>query len=226
MALRAAVTDVAMSDGPPPPGLSLFAVGQGPITKRLVDIEAQTVRSVWSTNPTLSFDPENPAFELEDRSYARKVDLQRITTERALRFSPLLPSFTPQIRVGTAMLRLIISDERLALLEGPDTARGEPVAWAATSGTFLARALELWHVTWAESRPVLADSEEPPLNARQLSVARAMCLGRTDAAIARALDVSPRTVARDVAAVMALTGADSRAGAVLAMLGRGRQSRT
>jgi DNA-binding NarL/FixJ family response regulator len=57
-------------------------------------------------------------------------------------------------------------------------------------------------------------------------VARGVCLGRTDAAIARQLAISERTVARDVAAILEVTRAGSRVEAVLNMLGRGRQSRT
>ena len=56
-------------------------------------------------------------------------------------------------------------------------------------------------------------------------MARGVCLGSTDAAIARQLGVSERTVAREVATILRVTGAGSRAEAVLNMLGRGRQSR-
>lgn len=220
------MAEIALSAAAAPPGLSQFAVGQGPIMRRLSDIEAQTQQSVWGTNPEVAFDPENPALELEARSAARNIDMQTITTERALRFNPLFTSFTPQVRLAPVTMRMIVVDERLALLEGPASERGEAEAWIATSGEFLQRALELWQATWQESRLALAPGAAPPLNPRQMSVARAMCLGRTDAAIARALDVSLRTVARDVAAVMALTGADSRASAVLAMLGRGRLTRS
>lgn len=71
----------------------------------------------------------------------------------------------------------------------------------------------------------MAPGESPPLNQRQLAVARSLCLGRTDATTARQLGISQRSVTRDVAALMDVTGATSRAEAVLDMLGRGGSSR-
>jgi DNA-binding NarL/FixJ family response regulator len=123
-------------------------------------------------------------------------------------------------------MRLIVIDERAAVVEGPLTVEGHTTAWLATDGEILTRALDVWSATWAESRPALAPGESPPLNERQLEVARGVCLGRTDAAIARQLAISERTVARDVAAILEVTRAGSRVEAVLNMLGRGRQSRT
>ena len=52
-----------------------------------------------------------------------------------------------------------------------------------------------------------------------------MASGAKDAAIARALDVSPRTVAHDVEVVLRLLGATSRCDAVLLMRGRSPSGR-
>lgn len=91
---------------------------------------------------------------------------------------------------------------------------------------FLDRSLAPWHATVLVSQPALVQGSVPPLNQRQLDVARGVCLGRTDAAIARQLGISERPVARDVAALLDVTDALSRAEAILNMLGRGRHSRT
>jgi DNA-binding NarL/FixJ family response regulator len=104
------------------------------------------------------------------------------------------------------------------------TRTGEPTAWIATAGPLLSDAVGLWDATWEESTPALPEGTRPPLGERQLAVARGVCLGRTDAGIARQLGISQRTVARDVAAVLEVTRARSRGEAILNMLGRGRHS--
>lgn len=226
LAIRGRIHAAARPESPPTPGLSIFGVGQSDVMRGLAELERRTRTSVWSIQPRLSFDPENPAFELEDRSRARGVHMQTITPRRVLRLNPLLTSLAPNIRIGPALLTCTIVDRRVAIIEGPETIDGDTTAWSATSGPFLRDALDLWEATFAESTPALADGTPPPLNGRQVAVARSVCLGRTDATIARQLSISDRTVARDVAVILELTSARSRSEAILNMLGRGRHSRT
>lgn len=226
LALMGRMNEVAHAGRPMPAGLALFGVGQSDVMSGLARLEPTTRRTVRSLLPNLSFDPEDPGYELNPRSTGRGIELQGITSVRALRLNPLYSSFSPWIRVGPVSVRMILVDDRLAVLEGPDTPAGETTAWLATSGDLLDQARELWAATWSESRPVLEPGAPPPLNARQLDVARRVCLGKTDAAIARQLGISERTVARDVAIILEVTGAHSRSESILNMLGRGRQSRT
>lgn len=221
--LEASIHRVAVGEDPTPDGLALFATGQPQIMDRLARLERQTRRSVWSTNPQRRFDPEDPADALDERSLARGLDFQEITTARAVRFHPLLTSMAPWTRVGPAPYKCLIVDRRVAILAGPPTPSGDPRAYIATAGPMLTSALDLWEISFVESRPLLPADKAPPLNRRQLQVARALCLGQTDASIAHSLGVSPRTVARDVTEIFAVTDARSRSDAVLAMLGRGRQ---
>ncbi|EAP98186.1 putative regulatory protein [Janibacter sp. HTCC2649] len=226
LTLMGRMNEVAQPGGPLPPGLTPFGVGQGDVMRRLAALEMRTRQTVRNLVPTLTFDPEDAAYELGERSMSRGVTLRLIVSPRTLRFHPLLTSFTPTALIGPVLFRTIIVDEHIAVIAGPDTVDGATTAWLATSGEFLESAVGLWHATVAESRPALPDGAEPPLNSRQLSVARALCLGRTDAAIARQLGISERSVARDVAAICDVTEAHSRSEAILNMLGRGRQSRT
>jgi DNA-binding CsgD family transcriptional regulator len=226
LALMGRMNEVAHVGQPLPPGLSLLGVGQREVMSRLDALETRTRRAVWNSVPTLIFDPEDVSYQLDSRSVRRGIDVQTVTLPRALRFNPLLTSLNPHVEVGPVLLKSIIVDEVLAVIAGPDTVDGATTAWLATDGTFLEDAIAVWHATMAESRPALAPGESPPLNERQLEVARGVCLGRTDAAIARQLAISERTVARDVAAILEVTRAGSRVEAVLNMLGRGRQSRT
>lgn len=133
---------------------------------------------------------------------------------------------SPYLLLGPVLFKCIVIDSQLAVIAGPDTVEGDTTAWLATDGEFLASSLALWKATVAQSRPALPVGAAPPLNRRQLGVARGVCLGRTDAAIARQLAISERTVARDLAAILTVTEAHSRGEAILNMLGRGRQSRS
>lgn len=226
LALQGRMSEVAHPGQPLPSGLRQFGIGQQDVMRRLAALEARTRHTVWNTVPTLTFDPEDAAYALADRSRARGVKLTMVVPPRTVRFHPLLTSFAPQVLLGPAVLRSIIVDGELAVIAGPETVDGATTAWLASDGEFLKSALMLWHTIVAESWPALAEGVEPPLNPRQCEVARAVCLGKTDAAIARQLRISERTLARDVAAIMEVTGGGSRAEAVLNMLGRGRQSRT
>lgn len=209
-----------------PHGLALLGIGHAAVAHAKAELERRTRASVWSLQPRPAFDPEDTSYELDERSRARGVDLRMITTRRSLRLNPLLTSLCTGVHVGPVVAWLIVIDRRVAILDGPVTPAGDPTAWIATAGPLLTAALDVWDRTWSESSPALADATRAPLLPRQVEVARAICLGRTDAAIARQLGVSERTVARDVAAILDVTGAGSRAEAVLNMLGRGHRSRT
>jgi DNA-binding CsgD family transcriptional regulator len=224
--LMGRMNEVAHPGGRLPAGLSLFGVGQAEVMQRLTTLESRTRRTVWNTVPTMIFDPEDIANVLDTRSRQRGVDVQTITLPRTLRFHPLLTSLNPNVRIGPVLFKCIVVDAQVAVIAGPDTVDGATTAWLASEGEFLERTLTLWHATHAESRPALPEGAGPPLSPRQLDVARAVCLGKTDAAIARQIGTSERTIARHVAAILELTQASSRAEAVLNMLGRGRASRT
>jgi DNA-binding CsgD family transcriptional regulator len=223
--IEAGISRIARGEAPAPAGLVLFATGQAQVMAGLSALERRTRRSVWSLHPGLRYDPEDPADALNERSRARGIDLQGVTTPRALEFHPLLSSLCPWTRIGSVTYKALVIDGAAAILSGPPTTRGEPQAFLATSGVFLRAALSLWTETFRASAPLLAAGVEPPLNGRQLEVARTMCLGMTDSAMARHLGVSQRTVARDVHQILVLTGATSRSDAVLCLLGRGRQAR-
>lgn len=226
LALMARMNEVARPERSTQPGLRLLGVGQIEAMRALAALELTTRRSALGLQPWPSFDPEDISYELDARSRARGVDLRMITPPRTLRFHPLLTSLSPQILIGPVLVKCIVIDGKLAVIAGPETVAGDSTAWLADDGEFLTRALDLWEITLQESRPALPPGAEPPLNARQLDVARGVCLGKTDAAIARQLRISERTVARDVATVLEVTDARSRNEAILNMLGRGRQSRT
>ena len=134
--------------------------------------------------------------------------------------NPLLPSLYPSTRTGPVFLRALVVDEARVLVEGLDTADGEPTAWLTDRMDFVVPVLEIWERTRARSSPVLGPGESPGLSKRQVEVARLLATGAKDQAIARQLDMSARTVERDVRAILEELGVRSRTEAVLAMSGR------
>ncbi|MDF8266147.1 helix-turn-helix domain-containing protein [Luteipulveratus flavus] len=204
-------------------GVTLLACGPVQIMRALDDLERSARVSAVTSLPMVSFDPEDPGFELNERSRARGISLHLTTTPLALATNPMIVCTSPNVLIGPASLRTILVDDRLAIVEGPPTRYGESTAWRCERGTELFELASGYLTSLvAASTPALAPGEKPPLTPRQVRVARAMCLGLTDEAIGRRLDISTRSVEREVAAVLRALGARARTEAVLNMMGRGR----
>jgi DNA-binding CsgD family transcriptional regulator len=168
----------------------------------------------------MHFDPDDPGPALNEASATRGLETGLITRPATLAGNPLLPSLYPAVRTGPVFLRALVLDEARVLVEGPDTADGEPTAWLTDRMDFVVTVVEIWRRTLTLSEPVLAPGEEPPLSRRQLQVARLLAVGEKDQSIARQLEMSARTVERDVRAILEALGARSRTEAVLTMSGR------
>ncbi|MFJ6622205.1 response regulator transcription factor [Kitasatospora sp. NPDC091335] len=113
-------------------------------------------------------------------------------------------------------LWLIVVDARLAILPAPGAGPGgdAPVAEAAVvvrEPALVALVAELFEYFWsaAWTPPELGPGEAETTD-RQVAVLRLLAAGQTDAAIARKLEVSERTVRRLVAELTAGLGAESR----------------
>jgi DNA-binding CsgD family transcriptional regulator len=145
--------------------------------------------------------------------------MRTVTTERSLRLNPLLSSENPEIHVGPAQFQFILADETTAVVAGPLTEHGFPTAWLATRADVVDRVVDLWHETWARSRPAVPAGSSPPFTPRQCLVARRLVVGTKDAAIARELGVSLRTVAAEISHLVTQLGATNRAAATLALRG-------
>ncbi|MER7753014.1 helix-turn-helix transcriptional regulator [Kitasatospora sp. NPDC097643] len=133
-----------------------------------------------------------------------------------------------RIRVAHSLpLWLIVVDARLAILPAPGSGPGgdAPVAAAAVvvrEPALVALVAELFEYFWSAAwPPPELGPGEADLTDRQLTVLRLLAAGLTDAAIARKLELSERTVRRLVAELTAGLGAESRfqAGVHAARLG-------
>ena len=196
-------------------------VGTPAIEARLLEVEPLARHTVWNMQPDLFYDPHDVSPELNEASRSRGLQTQLVTRPATLASNPLLSSSHPNLRTGPVFLRAMVVDEAWVLIEGLDTADGEPTAWLTDRMDFVVPVLEVWHRTYDLSTPVLGPGEEPPLSPRQLQVARLLATGEKDQSIARRLDMSARTVERDVRTILEVLGARSRTDAVLAMSGRG-----
>lgn len=224
-ALRRCVADAALAERDSEPHATLFAAGIEEIVGRLPALERRTRRTVWNMQTALTFDPEETISpRLDDRSLGRGIQGQLLVDEYSERRNPLLVSLERgKVRVAPVFLRMLIVDESIVVCEGPRTGSGDVTAWQLRSPDLIRDAVQLWCETYAASRAIKVPGRRL-LTARQLEVARALCLGETDQQLARRLHVSVRSVERDAAAVLDYLGTRSRAEAVLTMVGRGRNS--
>ncbi|GAA2740296.1 LuxR family transcriptional regulator [Terrabacter aerolatus] len=202
------------------PGFRRLGTGNEEIGRNLAEaVEPTTRRSVWSMQPIMHFDPGDELRSTNARSLARGLDMRTITTERTLRLNPLCSSEDPELRIGPALFQCILVDEATAVVAGPLSAQGFPTAWLATRSDVVAHVTDLWHETWARSRPAVPPGASPLFTPRQCLVARRLVVGTKDAAIARELGVSLRTVAAEISHLVSTLGASNRAAATLALRG-------
>jgi DNA-binding CsgD family transcriptional regulator len=210
----------AEASGEADPGLR-HLVGIREMVRELARMEPSAQRSLWVLQPHYFYDPEDPGVELTHSTQARGVTTLLVTRPATLDVHPLLPSIFPTTRVAPVFIGAMIVDEEQAMIAGEDSLHGDRTAWLTDRPDLLGDVLELWHRTLALSTPVLEPGTQPPLSRRQLRVAQLLAVGEKDQAIARRLDMSARTVEREVAAILAELGARSRTEAVLLMRGRG-----
>ena len=196
-------------------------VGLPAIICELRRVEQSAATSSWVLQPRYSYDPEDPGVELAEKARERGVDTELVTRPASVRTHPLLSSIFPRTWVGPCFVGAMVVDERVALIAGEEDLEGNRTSWVTELPDVVDAAVALWHATLEECRPILPPGARPPLTPRQLDVARMLCVGEKDKAIARLLSLSSRTVEREVAVVYAALGARSRTEAVLLMRGRG-----
>ena len=215
LTLRRFVEDAVTGDDLPA-DLHLVGIGPEAISAGFDRLERRTRASVWNMQRSVPFVPESPNYELDERSRRRGLEMRMLTAPIAKRLNPLLPCLEPGVRVGPVPLPMMVLDQEAVVLPGPNTPRGELVAWLVTDPGTVRTALELFTAAWAVSEPWV-DTGKPPLTPRQFDVARLLAGGMKDEAIARQLRVSRRTVVAEVEVIAGFLGARSRfeAGAMI-----------
>lgn len=196
-------------------------VGVQALVLQLQRVALAATRSAWVMQPQYSYDPEEQGLSLTRMARARGVATELVTLPSSVDTHPLLSSIFPGTMLGPVFLRGIVVDGRHAIVGGPPDAAGRRVAWYTTAREVVSAVVELWQETLPLCQPILEEGQQPPLSEQQLEVARLVCLGEDDEAIARGLQLSRDTVEGEVRAVTELLCAASRTQAVLLMRGRG-----
>lgn len=180
------------------------------VRQNLAPLEALTRRSAWKLSPG-SADPRSLAVDLNNHSRARGIDLRLVLDLVALGrpIAATDQASRDRVRLAPVHVQMMLIDERLVVVEGPVL---RPYAgasgWLLDEPGITAAACALWHETWARSAPL--PEEALVMTDRQRAVASGLIDGETDAAIARRLRVSTRTVAAEVRFLMNAVGASSR----------------
>jgi len=203
------------------------------VRQNLAPLEALTRRSAWKLTPG-SADPRSLAVDLNNHSRARGVDLRQVLDLVALGrpIAATDQASRDRVRLAPVHVQMMLIDERLVVVEGPVLRPyagasgwlldehlvvvegpvlrpfGGASGWLMDEPGITAAACDLWHETWARSAPLPA--EALVMSDRQRAVASGLIDGETDAAIARRLRVSTRTVSAEVRFLMNAVGASSR----------------
>jgi DNA-binding CsgD family transcriptional regulator len=123
-----------------------------------------------------------------------------------------------EVRVGDQVkIAIVVVDREIAFLPGRPHANAE---WGAVirAPSVVQRLVAMFEAHWHEAQTL---SGNRLMSDRQYEMIRMLASGMTDEAVARQLDISPRTVLRDVHQIMQQLGVRSRLelGARLAKLG-------
>src|SRR3954452_4612480 len=202
-------------------GAALPLIGLPALVLQLKRIAPAATRTSWVLQPRYAYDPEDPGVALTRSARLRGVETELVTLPSTTQTHPLLSSIFPSTLLGQVFLRALVVDSRQAIVGGPDDAQGRRVAWYTTVPAVVDAVIDLWHAARPLCRPILPPGEEAPLTERQLEVARLVCVGERDRAVAHTMGLSLRTVEREVHRLLEVLGAASRTEAVLLMRGRG-----
>jgi DNA-binding CsgD family transcriptional regulator len=114
-----------------------------------------------------------------------------------------------QLRVLPELpMKMVLVDDRAALL--PLDRTGMEGAVLVRAPVVVAALRMYFEMLWTTALPLHDNGVESKFSAHQRTVLRLMIGGMTDAAIARHLDVSERTVRRHISAALDLLGVDNR----------------
>lgn len=206
-------------DPQPTSAFSLFGDTPDRVMARFAELEPKA-RKVWNMQPLVTFDPDDPSFELNERSWRRGVDSLIITSQRTMTMNPIMMIHSgPRVWVGPALIAMMLVNDHLAIVEGPRGPTGSPTVMWSSRPEAAQLVRSIFDQALAASRQVYPPGTEP-LSRRQIQVARGMARGRSDRLLARDNEVSVRTIEREVAAILRVLETGSRTEAISRMSGR------
>lgn len=149
------------------------------------------------------------------------TDAARAAVESTAAVATALDGHGGEVRIISAVpVKLSLVDRSIAVLPLEPDAKTFRLGALVVTDPAVVRALHAAAtMTWAAARPLAGRPDPPPSLLRP--VLDALLEGRTDAAAARRLHVSPRTYTRRMADLLDLLGVSTRAQAVAAARKRG-----
>ncbi len=145
----------------------------------------------------------------------RGVRHRCLVDERRLRQTSALRGHDAQTeyRVGAVDVWMLVLDRRAVVIDGPAVGAGLRGTWLVTYPEVLRAATGLFEARWRQARHWEHDPGGPrddDLSPRQQRVAALLLRGHCEQAIGRELDISRRTVAYEITAMMRALGASGR----------------
>lgn len=208
---RPGEVDLYGDDGP-----SLVLIGEDRDTARacINGLAAQARRSVNSLSVRVSIQGLAIARRGDDLAAEQGIDSRGVIDHWGLNAelrAAMTPAERARHRVGCVNQRMIILDRRAVVTDGPPVRSAERSTWLVTEPAIVALAVRVFEASWREGRPL--DEVAPPTTAlteRQRHICALLLAGQSEAAIARDIGASPRTVTYDIRAIMEELGASGR----------------
>lgn len=198
---------------------SVFSDNIDTLMTKFTTIERQAYR-VRNMQTNLKFDPDDPSFELNHRSWARGVDCLIVTTERALRTNPIMMAhLSHRVWIGPVLINMILINDEFVVVEGIRRPDGSSTTMCSSRSEVLQIVQSVFTTTLAASDQAFPPGTISP-SCRQIQIARGMARGWSDSHLSHELGVSQRTVERDIAALYVFLGASNRSDAISRMNGR------
>jgi DNA-binding CsgD family transcriptional regulator len=185
---------------------------EGPLRR----LGATITVSMWNMQRSHTIEVMRASGPIDEGMRRRGVELRFILPRRIVeRRCPLASSCEPELRLAPVAHALMVCDRRW-LVVGSST--GETV-WTSADPGIVASAVRLYEQVWRAADPAVPEGEEPPFTRRMVDIAFLLVDGAADREIARALDVSERTVSADIREMSRRLGARSRAHAIALISG-------
>jgi len=177
--------------------------------ERFPFVERHATRSVWALSPDPA-DPRGLQAAATEQSRARGLDMMIVLDVAAVQGGPVAGSseHLDRVLVAPVFLHMILVDQRAVILEGPRLDTQGTSCWLLPEPGVVRAAMALWESTLRHAVPL--PEHVIQLSERQRAIANLLLDGHTDAAIARQIGVSVRTVASEVRLLMDATGSSTR----------------
>lgn len=196
------------------PGTQLLAVGVAQVQQAIRE-RTEECHELLIATPLVTLPVASALHTLQRGCRARGIRVTSVfcleSTEPAARDFLDAVDDMPHYSYCPAAVRIV--DRRAVLIDGR-MADGRYALLSLTSPRVLASAVHYWKLVSAAAVPIRStpegDTHETPLSARQLKIVRLLASDLDDEGIARAMQVSVRTVRYEIAAILRHFGVRSR----------------